>query len=258
LKAGFTLIELSIVLIIIGLIIGGVLVGRDLINAATIRAQISQIEKYQTAVNTFRGKYGYLPGDIPIAATFGFFGTGLDGTIGKGDGNGQLQDIWGNAAGGPRPVGEVLVFWRHLSDANLIDGSYGSLLASGGSPPSSQPVSAANSWYPPSKYGIGNLIVYSASGQNYYQITSLYLWSTTPFGSYGAGAGITVLDAKAIDTKIDDGLPLSGRVTADSNDVNSYFGTASIPGDGCTLVTTPVAYNVGSGGSYCGLSFIFQ
>ena len=57
-SAGFTLIELSIVLVIIGLIIGGVLVGRDLIAAAQVRAQISQIEKYQTAVNTFRGKYG--------------------------------------------------------------------------------------------------------------------------------------------------------------------------------------------------------
>ena len=50
-KSGFTLVELSIVLVIIGLIIGGVVVGRDLIDAATIRAQISQIEKYNTAVN---------------------------------------------------------------------------------------------------------------------------------------------------------------------------------------------------------------
>ena len=39
---GFTLIELSIVLVIIGLIIGGVLVGRDMIHAAQIRATISQ------------------------------------------------------------------------------------------------------------------------------------------------------------------------------------------------------------------------
>ena len=48
-KRGFTLIELSIVLVIIGLIVGGILVGQDLINAAAIRAQIAQVEKYQTA-----------------------------------------------------------------------------------------------------------------------------------------------------------------------------------------------------------------
>ena len=41
---GFTLIEMSIVLVIIGLVVGGVLVGQDLIRAAYERAQISQIE----------------------------------------------------------------------------------------------------------------------------------------------------------------------------------------------------------------------
>jgi prepilin-type N-terminal cleavage/methylation domain-containing protein len=78
---GFTLIELSIVLVIIGLIVGGVLVGQNLIAAAAVRAQISQIEKYQTAANAFRGKYGYLPGDIPnpYATQFGFQSRGSGG-----------------------------------------------------------------------------------------------------------------------------------------------------------------------------------
>ncbi len=40
------------------------LVGQDLLRAAAVRAQISQIEKYQTAVNTFYGKYNALPADI--------------------------------------------------------------------------------------------------------------------------------------------------------------------------------------------------
>jgi prepilin-type N-terminal cleavage/methylation domain-containing protein len=48
---GFTLIELSIVLVIIGLIIGGVLVGQDLIHAAQTRAAVSQLERYNSAVN---------------------------------------------------------------------------------------------------------------------------------------------------------------------------------------------------------------
>src|ERR1700746_416796 len=85
---GFTLIELSIVLVIIGLIVGGVLVGQDLIRAAEVRATISQIEKYNTAVNTFRGKYNALPGDLNAAAAtaFGFSGRGIP--PGAGDGNG--------------------------------------------------------------------------------------------------------------------------------------------------------------------------
>lgn len=73
---GFTLIEMSIVLVVIGLIVGGVLVGQDLIRAAGVRATITQIEKYNTATNTFREKYGALPGDINgnIALSFGFTG----------------------------------------------------------------------------------------------------------------------------------------------------------------------------------------
>jgi prepilin-type N-terminal cleavage/methylation domain-containing protein len=89
--AGFTLIELSIVLVIIGLIVGGVLVGQDLIRAAAVRAQITQIEKYNTAANTFYGKYGYLPGDIngTAATQFGFVARGAYG--GQGDGNGLVE-----------------------------------------------------------------------------------------------------------------------------------------------------------------------
>ena len=73
-RGGFTLIELSIVLVIIGLLAGGVLVGRDLIAAAALRSQITQIEKYNAAANTFRAKYGFLPGDLPAnqAAALGF------------------------------------------------------------------------------------------------------------------------------------------------------------------------------------------
>src|SRR3984957_20998129 len=73
-RNGFTLIELSIVLVIIGLIVGGILVGQDLIKAAEVRAQLLQIEKYNSAVNTFRGKFGGLPGDLALslANQFGF------------------------------------------------------------------------------------------------------------------------------------------------------------------------------------------
>jgi hypothetical protein len=80
-KSGFTLIDISIVLVIIGLIVGEVLVGRDLIEASRIRAQISQLEKFNLVANTFKLKYGYLLGDIPEphASAFGFAarGTGI-------------------------------------------------------------------------------------------------------------------------------------------------------------------------------------
>ena len=62
-KSGFTLVELSIVLVVIGLLIGGILVGRSLIDSAKINKQIQQIEQIQIAVNQFKNKFKSLPGD---------------------------------------------------------------------------------------------------------------------------------------------------------------------------------------------------
>ncbi len=63
-KSGFTLIELSITLVIIGLIVGGVLVGKDLIKAAEARSITKQIEQYRAAINAFKLKYNAIPGDM--------------------------------------------------------------------------------------------------------------------------------------------------------------------------------------------------
>jgi prepilin-type N-terminal cleavage/methylation domain-containing protein len=130
---GFTLIEMSIVLVIIGLIVGGVLVGQDLIRAASVRAQISQIERFNTAVNTFYGKYQALPGDMnaSVAGQFGFAARGP--YAGEGDGNGFIEGNYGNQAGGndgsAQGDGETLLFWQDLTYANgqninLIEGSF--------------------------------------------------------------------------------------------------------------------------------------
>ena len=91
LTAGFTLVEMAIVLVIIGLLVGGVLVGADLIAVATLRSQISQINRYSAAVATFQLKFGVLPGDMPadMAATNGF--VARSGAQGRGDGNGVIQ-----------------------------------------------------------------------------------------------------------------------------------------------------------------------
>jgi len=55
-NAGFTLIELSIVLVIIGLIVGGILAGQQLIHNSRIKNTVSQLQEYRTATNSFRIK----------------------------------------------------------------------------------------------------------------------------------------------------------------------------------------------------------
>src|SRR5450631_879960 len=68
-QAGFTLVELAIVMIIIGLLIAGVLKGQQLIGNAKVTAQVAQIKAIDAATSTFKDMYAALPGDISNAIT---------------------------------------------------------------------------------------------------------------------------------------------------------------------------------------------
>ena len=52
-KKGFTLVELSIVLVIIGLLIGGILVAQSMIHTAKIQNTVRLIQQMDTAVSNF-------------------------------------------------------------------------------------------------------------------------------------------------------------------------------------------------------------
>jgi prepilin-type N-terminal cleavage/methylation domain-containing protein len=230
----FTLIEISIVLVVIGLLVGGVLVGRDLLSAAAVRAQISQIESYQTAVNTFRSKYDYLPGDIkdPEATSFGLKPRGT--LRGQGDGNGVLESY--NAGEGTFPgqgswiqgEGENAMLWVDLSSARLIDQAFStacSVACLGGFNVTAATTPSIASYLPRAATGNGNY-VYAYSGgvdagnpnkNSYFGLSGVFRMRF--YGTY-QGLGIdstpalTVKQAAAVDSKIDDGLPQGGRVQA--------------------------------------------
>ena len=68
-QAGFTLVELAIVMIIIGLLIAGVLKGQALIGNAKVTAQVAQVKAIDAATSTFKDMYAGLPGDILTPGT---------------------------------------------------------------------------------------------------------------------------------------------------------------------------------------------
>ena len=63
--AGFSLMEISIVLLIIGILAGGMLKGKDLIEAAQVRAVINDFQNLQTVFENYVSAYNALPGDDP-------------------------------------------------------------------------------------------------------------------------------------------------------------------------------------------------
>jgi prepilin-type N-terminal cleavage/methylation domain-containing protein len=276
---GFTLIELSIVLVIIGLIVGGVLVGQDLIRAAEVRAQISQIEKYNTAVNTFYGKYQAIPGDMNVATAdqFGFtLGAGCTGGTYSRDGNG-LIDGWSGGSGAVAPfIGESVLFWQDLTTpglTSLIDGTYpNSGAAANGC---TDPITALTSsqigqYVPAGKIGHGTYIMASEGSGIYAGINWFILQGINAVNVNGRlsnnmwSAPIPVQEAYKIDAKVDDGLPASGNVQALYLQAGS-FQTTAITGASATSSTcydtTTNNYSLtinGGVGANCAMSFQMQ
>jgi prepilin-type N-terminal cleavage/methylation domain-containing protein len=247
--SGFTLIELSIVLVIIGLLVGGVLAGQDLIRAAQVRATIAQIEKYNLAANTFRGKYGYLPGDMTPAAAAQFGFVSRSGCAGDGDGNGLIESAGGSnfdaanlpgcltsGAYGNGSFGETALFWSELTYANgknvnLIEGNFSEPMTFYlGTVPTSLMM-------PEAKLGNGLYInIWSGDGvdccgafgsqnpatmQNYFYIAAIGSTNgNTVSSNPNSAPTIPVRTAYMIDAKMDDGLPQTGNVLAMYSGVN--------------------------------------
>jgi prepilin-type N-terminal cleavage/methylation domain-containing protein len=199
-RAGFTLVEISIVLAIIGLVVGGIMVGADLIRAATFRAQGRQITEIQMAMHAFRMKYRYLPGDFSQA--FGIWGTecGAAPAECNGDANGRIAETitW------PQ---EARSWWRHLELAEIyrLPESPASaeiaLRQSKVSPTAVMFISLAGR-YPssvPIEYRNRNAVTFMDSTQ---------LGGSWTYGVLAAEA------AEELDRKIDDGLASRGRFTA--------------------------------------------
>jgi prepilin-type N-terminal cleavage/methylation domain-containing protein len=258
---GFTLIEMSIVLLIIGLIVGGVLVGQSLIKSATLKSIITDEQKYITAVNTFRGKYNELPGDMVDATNF--WGTDPNGcpdwgpsatpqtTTCNGSGNGLIESE-GVTESIPQ-LFEGFRAWQQLANAGLIQGAYSGVPYTGGIPWSYMPgVNIPATKIPNAGFG---WMVFDAHGQESVgtwnaQFGVQYLLLGAPDSSGKLFGGIlSPADAMAIDLKIDDGQPASG--TVHSSQTYSYSGYPW-----CVTAPASVAiYDLSVGAPGCTLMF---
>lgn len=110
-RAGFSLVEMSVILAVIGLLVGTVLVASTMIEASKINKTISLIRQYESGVNQFKEQYGSWPGDFGRAEELWGTETVVGGTgTRNGTGNGWVGDgCWG---GNPC---ETFRAYEHLS-----------------------------------------------------------------------------------------------------------------------------------------------
>lgn len=209
--AGFTLVELAIVLTILGLLAGGILAGQVLIHSAELRSVLKENEQYQVAVNSFKEKYFGLPGDLANATQFwgradngSFSGqcaapltnTGSGKQTCNGNGDGLVYDAAGT-------VYERYRIWQHLSNAGLIIGSYTGVASGGGV------VVGVN--IPQSKSDAAGWDILIA-GETGSAIIPQATYNNTLTLGVPNGSSFTAEDVWSIDSKVDDAKPMTGNV----------------------------------------------
>ncbi|MCK0197384.1 prepilin-type N-terminal cleavage/methylation domain-containing protein [Ancylobacter sp. 6x-1] len=255
-RHGFSLVELSIVLVILGLLTGGILAGQSLIRAAELRSVSAEYSRYSSATHAFRDKYLALPGDfsnatrfwgrqtstVDCAANGGAAVTTPGACDGDGSGIVNRKDV------GAGVSTELFQFWRHLALAGLIEGEYSGLTVDNGITPTAQNV-------PSSKLGKGLWFtikrVLSEEGSAPAYFFDIPYGHTLQVGTARAsGSNIAPLfrpaEAWNIDTKLDDGRPGRGKAIA------IQWDTCTDAADNTNL---DAAYLLGDNSLLCALLF---
>ena len=186
-EAGFTLVEIAIVLVIIGLLLGGILKGQEMITQARIKNAINDFNGVTVAVTSYQDRYRFLPGDDP--------GASARWTVqapASGNGDGVIAGLYNAAPGAVAPpaAAESNLFWQHLRIAGFVAG---------------MTTGAGSGTQPPN--AVGGLIGVEAAT------------ATTGLGFTGTimcSSNIPDKVAIAIDTQADDSNSATGQIRAQS------------------------------------------
>lgn len=255
---GFTLVELSIVLVIIAILVAGVFMGTSLVRSAELREVIGDYDRYTKAIKEFSDKYQALPGDMSNAETIWGSDVACPNTTTNttpkiatcnGNGNGRIGASSTAGVLDTTYSYEWFRAWQQLTDAGLITGQFTGVKES-----------ATNG-----DAGIGVNVPQSKLKEKSGWTLYYYLLITTDTTLWGDNYGhvlalggdttsvtnavvLSPSDALSIDKKIDDGLPGRGfirarRVAAETNctatnttqDAATYK-TAYTSGAACSLL----------------------
>jgi prepilin-type N-terminal cleavage/methylation domain-containing protein len=181
-NAGFTLVEIAIVLVIIGLLLGGVLKGQEMIENARIKNLVNDMNGIAAAFHAYQDRYKALPGDDTLASNAG---RGWTDAV-AGTGNGRLSNSNAFDAGN----NENQLLWQHLRYAGFISGN-----------PAGTTNNVGGRANPNHSYN-GKLGASAATTT----------WGLGLRGNIICASAVPGKAAQAVDSNFDDGLPNSGTV----------------------------------------------
>jgi len=249
-RKGFTLVELSIVLVIIGLLIGGILAAQSMISSAKIQKTVKQIEQFDIASANVVTKFNCLPGDCRMLYNAGEFpldpwGRVANGYINRGGPSNPADPSWYYDE-----WGEPAWFWIQLQRGVgfMPDKTFSST-----NPASGFAVTGASVNSPAIDLAPDIGVIAGVTSEPYWSGGGTGEYNIYQLANYGTTNGITTVDymirsqppipsslAMALDGKMDDGRPLTGFVRSTCSDGNNVpFGSV--------LCTPPTCYDAVSG-----------
>lgn len=195
---GFTLIELSIVIVIIGLIVAGIVAGQSLVTQAKLRNVVSDLNKFEIAFNTFVLQYDAWPGDIDNA--FDYWGSSCGNNVQANcNGNNDKTIDLGGGASGREDTGA----FEHFVLAGVIEGNYKWL---------SNAVTLKENIVPSPIVNAGYWYWHGHQGSSEISNVAISLGSHRTSSEFFNGEALTSNDALSIDSKIDDGKAGLGKL----------------------------------------------
>ncbi len=257
-QRGFTLVELSIVLVVIGLIIGGIMLGQDLVVGGKLTRVTADVARFRTAFNSFETRYGSPPGDFEKATDYWGTngvcpnGTGTTGGTCNGNGDGHVGVTDTNSS----VCTESFFAWRHLALSGFLPGQFSGALPGGTT--GNWCATRAGENAPLSPLGQGGAYMWWGSASpmtwwnNYFLdfTENVVMLGSTKNGTDGAvSPAMTASDASNIDLKMDDGLPGYGKVQGPTA-TNWYS-----PGCTTTNAASTARYVSGEEAIICALVF---
>lgn len=256
--AGFTLVELSVVIVIISLLVGGLAGLRSYTRNAALTTMMNESKFYIDAFSQFQTRYNNPPGDYCSTATVCSTNASATANLvwpsaNNGDGNGIIR-----AASTAIPVERYLVF-QHLALAGFIQGKFsgagdtsgtGATIGKGdsgslGNVPGSNMTGVAFMFdHPDAQDGnvSGETDYFNSSDAGLYGNVLRVAGLNDDYAGIPDAAFLTPKQTLQLDEKYDDGAPGKGNLLVTKSNTNCYtdastYNVASDPdGKRCSLI----------------------